>query len=276
MQNQQNPLILTFGVSDPVGALGVQADQAVFGAYGCHALPVITALLIADTARIEDSHEIDADWVVDQARVLLEDMPVAAFKVGALASIAQVSSIAEVLADYPHIPLILDPFMSALPEGGVPGEDMLEAVRQVLIPQATVLVLSHTELERVAETWREPHHHEDMMATDAAELTATGCEFVLVNCIAPHGHGDKKSLSNTLFDLEGEIETLSWPRLQGPFTGAGNTLSAAIAAMMALGHEAPDASAHAQEYTAGALAHAQRFGMGKLVPNKFFGAFTLE
>lgn len=261
---------------DPVGATGTQADLAVFSSYGCHGLCVPTAMLVADTARIEEVHPMECDWLVDQARVLLEDMPVAAFKVGALASIAQVSSIAEVLADYPHIPLVLDPFMSALPEGGVPGEDMLEAVRQVLIPQATVLVLSHTELERVAESWRDPHPHEDMMAADAAELTASGCEFVLVNCTTPHGHGDKKSLSNTLFDIEGEIETLSWSRLQGPFTGAGNTLSAAIAAMMAFGHEAPDASAHAQEYTAGALAHAQRFGMGKLVPNRLFRKFRQE
>lgn len=261
---------------DPVGAMGTQADQAVFASYGCHGLAVPTAMLVADTARIEEVHPVECDWLVDQARVLLEDMPVAAFKVGALANIAQVSCIAEVLSDYPDIPLVLDPFMSALPEAGVAGEDMLEAVRQVLIPQATLLVLSHTELERLAETWREPQHDDDTMAADAAELTASGCEFVLVNCTAPHGHGDKKQLSNTLFDIEGEIETLTWPRLQGPFTGAGNTLSAAIAALMAYGHEVPDASADAQEYTAGALAHAQRFGMGKFVPNRLFRTYLQE
>ncbi|MFD2366815.1 hydroxymethylpyrimidine/phosphomethylpyrimidine kinase [Pseudoduganella sp. GCM10020061] len=276
MQKRTRPLILTFNMFDPVGAIGTQADVSVFSSFGCHGLCVPTAMLVADTARIEEVHPMECDWLIDQARVLLEDMPVAAFKVGALASIAQVSCIAEVLSDYPHIPLVLDPFVSALPEGGVPGEDMLEAVRQVLIPQATVLVLSHTELDRVAETWREPNADDDRMASDAGELTATGCEFVLVNCTAPHGHGDKKSLSNTLFDIEGEIETLSWPRLQGPFTGAGSTLSAAIGALMAHGHEVPDASAAAQEYTAGALAHAQRFGMGKLVPNRHYRILTQE
>ncbi|RYE94804.1 MAG: hydroxymethylpyrimidine/phosphomethylpyrimidine kinase, partial [Oxalobacteraceae bacterium] len=105
MQNQTVPLILTFGVTDPVGALGLQADQAVFSAFGCHALTVSTGLLIADTARVDDLHEMDPDWVVDQARVLLEDMPVAAFKVGSIASIEQASVIAEIVSDYPDVPL---------------------------------------------------------------------------------------------------------------------------------------------------------------------------
>ena len=82
VQNQTSPLILTFGVADPVGAAGIQADLATFSSMGCHGLSVITSILIGDTARIEDTQQIDADWVADQARVLLEDMPVAAFKVG--------------------------------------------------------------------------------------------------------------------------------------------------------------------------------------------------
>ena len=79
MQNQTSSLILTFGVADPVGAIGIQADLATFAAMGCHGLSVITAILIGDTARIEDTQDIDVDWVADQARVLLEDMPVTAF-----------------------------------------------------------------------------------------------------------------------------------------------------------------------------------------------------
>ena len=155
MQNQTSPLILTFGVSDPVGATGIQADLAVFAALGCHGLSVLTGLLIADTARVEDIDEVDADWVVDQARVLLEDMPVAAFKVGALTSIEQASAIAEIVSDYPDVPLILDPFLSSLPDSGLADDDMLSAIRQILVPQASVLLLSQVELARMAETWRE-------------------------------------------------------------------------------------------------------------------------
>src|SRR5690606_23669906 len=156
VQNQTSPLILTFGPTDPVGAVGIQADLASFAAMGCHGLSVVTALFIGDTARIEDMQVIDPDWVSDQARVVLEDMPVAAFKVGAVGSIENVSAIAEIVSDYPDIPLIFDPFLSSLPDQGPDGDDMLMATRELLIPQTTVLIISAGELVRMAETWREP------------------------------------------------------------------------------------------------------------------------
>lgn len=269
MQNQTTPLLLSFGLSDPVGATGVQGDLATFGALGCHGLSVTTGLLIADSARIEESQEIEADWLVDQARLLLEDMAVSAFKVGALASLEQASAIAEIVSDYPDVPLILDPFLSSLPDSGLADDDMLVAIRQILVPQATVLMLSHVELSRMAETWREGG--EDMLNDDVQELCASGCEWVLVNCTGSSGSGASASRANTLFGAEGEFASYHWRQLPGPFIGAGSTMSGAIAAFMARGMSAPDAVRAAQDYTAGALAAAQRFGMGKLLPNKFFG-----
>ena len=278
MQNQTSPLILTFGVSDPVGATGVQADLAAFSALGCHGLSAITGLMIADTARVEDVDEIDADWVVDQARVVLEDMAVAAFKVGALTSIEQASAIAEIVSDYPDVPLIVDPFLSSLPDSGLADDDMLMAIRQILVPQASVLLLSQVELARMAETWREGGAG-DTLALDVAELTGMGCALVLVTCTGAggkgKGNGDTATISNTLFDENGVVETFSFQHFAGPFTGAGSTMSAALAAMLAQGLAPAAAVRAAQEYTHGALANAQRFGMGKLVPNKFFRAAPL-
>jgi hydroxymethylpyrimidine/phosphomethylpyrimidine kinase len=270
VQNQTSPLILTFGVADPVGATGIQADLAAFSALGCHGLSVLTGLLIGDTARVEDIDEVDADWVVDQARVLLEDMPVAAFKVGALTSIEQASAIAEIVSDYPDVPLILDPFLSSLPDSGLADDDMLTAIRHILVPQASVLLLSQVELARMAETWREGGG--DMLAADVAELTGMGCALVLVTSTGAGGKGDGATISNTLFDDTGVIETFSWQHLAGPFVGAGSTLSAALAALLAQGLAPAAAVRAAQQFTHGALASAQRFGMGKLVPNKFFRA----
>jgi hydroxymethylpyrimidine/phosphomethylpyrimidine kinase len=258
-------------VSDPVGATGIQADLAAFSAFGCHGLSVLTGLLISDTARVEDSDEIDADWVVDQARVLLEDMPVAAFKVGALTSVEQASAIAEIVSDYPEVPLILDPFLSSLPDSGLADDDMLVAIRQILVPQASVLLLSQVELARMAETWRDGGSA-GMLGADVAELTGMGCAMVLVTCTGSGGKGDGATISNTLFDASGALETYNWHHFAGPFVGAGSTMSAALAALLAQGREPADAVRAAQEYTNGTLAHAQRFGMGKLVPNKFFRA----
>ncbi|UOD31324.1 hydroxymethylpyrimidine/phosphomethylpyrimidine kinase [Massilia violaceinigra] len=268
MQIQTSPLILTFGVSDPIGAIGIQADLACFSALGCHGLSVMTGILISDTARVEDVQEVDADWVCDQARVVLEDMPVAAFKVGALTSIEQASAIAEIVSDYPDVPLILDPFLSSLPDSGLADDDMLGAIRQILVPQATVLLLTQVELARMAETWRDGGG--DMLNEDVAELTGMGCQYVLVKCTGSSGTGAGAQLANTLFDENGVVGTFNWQHFPGPFVGAGSTLSGALAALMARQFEPIDAIQAAQEFTVGALANAQRFGMGKLVPNKFF------
>jgi hydroxymethylpyrimidine/phosphomethylpyrimidine kinase len=275
VQNQTSPLILSFGASDPVGAIGVQADLAVFSALSCTGLAVTTALLIGDSARIEDQQEIDPDWVADQARVVLEDMTMAAFKIGALANVEHVSAIAEILSDYPDAPLILDPFSSRLPDpSDDDAEEVLTAVRQLLVPQATLLMLSQVELGRLAETWRESA--EETMEADVEHLLALGCEFVLVTGtqanIGQEGGSANvaNTLANTLFGADGVISHDAWQHFPGPFLGAGSTLSAAITAFMARGHDVPEAVQAAQAYTIGALANAQRYGMGKLVPNRFY------
>lgn len=273
MQNQTSPLILSFGAADPAGAIGVQADLAAFSALGCTGLAVTTALLIGDSARVEDLQPIDPDWVADQARVVLEDMTMAAFKVGAITDVEQVAAIAEILSDYPDAPLILDPFSSRLPApSDDDAEELLTAIRQLLVPQATLLMLSQVELGRLAETWREGEA--ESLESDVEHLLALGCEFVLVTGTAAGGaQGDAaapNTLANTLYGADGVILHDAWQHLAGPFIGAGGTLSAALTAFMARGADVPEAVAAAQEYTVGALAHAQRYGMGKFVPNRFF------
>ncbi len=271
MQNQTSPLILTFGVADPVGAIGIQADLASFAAMGCHGLSVVTGILIGDTARVEDIEVTDADWVADQARVLLEDMPVAAFKVGAVGSVENVSAIAEIVSDYPDIPLILDPFVTALPDQGMESEDLLLVTRELLIPQTTLFLISAVELARFAETWREPST-EDMLAVDAIKIIEMGCEYLLVTG-TPSEVGD---VANTLFNESGVVRHDNWQRIAGTFTGAGSTLSATITALLANGLDVPEAVLEAQEFTIAALSHGQRLGMGKLVPDRYFWARDME
>ncbi|MEW7848328.1 bifunctional hydroxymethylpyrimidine kinase/phosphomethylpyrimidine kinase [Massilia aurea] len=265
MQNQPLPLILSFGVCDPVGALGVQSDVAAFAALGCHGLSAIAGLLVSDSARVEHLYELDSDWMAEQARALLEDMPIAAFKVGAVGSALHLAAIAEIVSDYPDAPLILDPFLSALPDAGMGDEEMLSALRSILAPQATALILSQAELGRMAELWRDGGDLGNL-DEDVAELTSSGLQYVLVTGTRD-GAG---TCSNRLFDTGGEVARVDWQHLPGPFLGAGNTYSAAFTALMARGMDAPTALAVAQEYTTGALENAQRFGMGKFIPAKFF------
>ncbi|GAA4023824.1 hydroxymethylpyrimidine/phosphomethylpyrimidine kinase [Actimicrobium antarcticum] len=258
---------MTFGATDPIGAIGIQADLACFAGMGCHGLSVVTAVMISDTTKIEDLDITEADWVSDQARVVLEDMAVASFKVGTVGSIENVSVIAEIVSDYPDIPLVLDPFITAIPDDVQDGDDLLMAIRELLVPQSTLMLLSAVELARMAETWREPST-DDTLAIDAMRVIELGCEFLLVTGTPCPVH----EIANTLFSEAGVVRQDNWPRLPGTFTGAGSTMSAAIAALMANGLEVPEAVFEAQEFTNAALLGAQRLGMGKLVPDRFFWA----
>ena len=96
--------VLSFNASDASGAGGIAGDVATIAAMGAHALPVVTAVLMRDTAEIFDQHVIDADAVVEQARCILEDITVAGIKVGFLGNTDNVSAVAEVLSDYPDVP----------------------------------------------------------------------------------------------------------------------------------------------------------------------------
>lgn len=267
MQNQHHLQVLSFGSSDPLGATGIQADLGSFAAMGCHGLTVITAILIGDTTQITEIEPIDAEILIDQARTILEDIPVAAFKVGTIGSIENVTAIAEIVADYPDIPLIFDPFASHVPDHAEETEDLFSAINELIIPQTTVLVASAVEIARLAESWREPST-DDTLALDVQHLIESGCEFVFAMGTSISG----SEIANCLFDESGLVRRDNWPRLLGSFLGAGSTLSAAMTALVANDLPIPDAVLEAQEFTNEALAHAQRFGMGKLVPDRYFWA----
>ncbi len=234
---------------------------------GCHGLTVVTAILMGDTTQVIDLEPVDAEIVIEQARAILEDVPVAAFKIGTLGSIENVSAIAEIVSDYPDVPLVFDPFTSAIPDQGQDSEDIYIAASELIIPQTTLLVASVVEIARLAETWREPST-DDTLAVDVQRLIESGCEYVLVTGVS----SSSTEITNCLYDQSGIIRKDTWNRLTGSFLGAGSTLSCAAAGLIANGLEMTDAVLEAQEFTNAALAHAQRFGMGKLVPDRYFWA----
>src|SRR5690349_8105743 len=171
------PIVLAFAASDPSGGAGIQADLLTLSSMGCHPLSVITALTVQDTMGVEGILAIDSDWVADQARALLEDMPVDAFKVGVLGSVANIAAIAEIVSDYPDIPLILDPVLSSGRGDELATDEMAHALRELLLPQTTILTPNSIEARRLADTEED---EEPALAECAARLVATGCEYVLV------------------------------------------------------------------------------------------------
>lgn len=274
MQNKISPLILTFGASDPTGAIGAFADMATFSAMGCHGLPILTSILTGDTSQVDDTHPVEAELVSNQARTVLEDMPVVACKIGLVGSVENVSVIAEIASDYPELHLVLDPFNSAMPALEGDEEDLALAIYELLIPQTTVLLISMLELSRLSEIWKDAGAQEapDDVTANVMVLIESGCEFVLVT-------GTKTSdnmIANTLFNSSGIVRTDEWQRVQGSHIGASTTLSAAIAAMLANDLDVSSAVMEAQEFTFATIKHAQRLGMGKLIPDRYFWAREQE
>jgi hydroxymethylpyrimidine/phosphomethylpyrimidine kinase len=261
------PIVLVFAASDPSGGAGLQADIKTLSSMGCHPLSVITAVTIQDTAGVDDVSPIDAEWVADQARCVLEDMPVAAFKLGVLGSVETIAAIAEVVSDYPEIPLILDPVLASGRGDELASEEMVGALRELLIPQTTIITPNSIEARRLAAIEADDDDDPDL-AECARRLIASGCEYVLVTGT----HENTPQVVNTLYGEEGVIRTDSWQRLPGSYHGSGCTLAYAIAATIANGLAIGEATKDAQEYTWQTLKAAFRPGMGQYIPDRLFWA----
>jgi len=259
------PLVLTFAASDPSGGAGVQADLLTLASMGCHPLSVITAITVQDSLGVEGVLPIDADWVADQARRLLEDMPVDAFKIGVLGSVENIAAIAEVVSDYPDVPLVFDPVLASARGDELASDDMTHALRELLLPQTTILTPNSLEVRLLCEG---DEDDERTLAQYAAKLVETGCEYVLVTGT----HENTPDVVNTLYGKNGVVRSDNWPRLPGSYHGSGCTLASAIAAMLANGLDLPEAVREAQEFTWQALRKAYRPGMGQYLPDRLFWA----
>ncbi len=259
------PLVLTFAATDPSGGAGLQADILTLASMGCHPLSVVTAITVQDTMGVDGMQALDAEWVTDQARSLLEDMRVDAFKVGVLGSVEVIAAIAEIVSDYPDVPLILDPVLASGRGDEFATDEMIHALRDLLLPQTTILTPNSIEARRLAEV---DEDEDTALATCADRLIEMGAEFVLVTGT----HEATPDVINTLYGKSGVVRTDTWPRLAGSYHGSGCTLASAIAAMLANGLELPEAVREAQDYTWHTLKKAYRPGMGQHLPDRLFWA----
>jgi len=262
------PIVLTFAASDPSGGAGLQADVLTLSSMGCHPLSAVTAITVQDTLGVEDVMAMEAEWVADQARCVLEDMPVAVFKVGLIGSVENVAAIAEVVADYPDIPLILDPVLASGRGDELAGDDILTALQEMLIPQTTLLTPNSMEARRIAQLDDDDGDAEPDLAECARRIIEMGCEFVLITGT----HENTPQVVNTLYGESGVLRSDSWPRLPGSYHGSGCTLASAIAASIAHGLDIPEAVKEAQEFTWQTLKAGFHPGMGQNIPDRLFWA----
>ena len=265
------PIVLSFGVSDCIGAAGMQADQLAVASMGCHPASVITAIA-AGEARDGGWLVIDEEQIEAQAQGVLQNMPVTAIKVGTLGSIEQAQPIAAVLADVDSVPVVLDPDFDVAPDEEAAGE-LAGALRELLVPQATVVTINLAQARRFVGLTDDDEERSHLLAAAdcARELVGWGAEFVLLTDAEP----GSAQVVNALYDVGGLVRSESLPRIDGLSTqlrGAGDTLSAALAGLLAQGLDVPEAAQEASQYTAAALVHAFHVGIGMAVPDRLFWA----
>lgn len=254
------PIVLTFAGSDPTGGAGLQADLLTLASMGCHPVSVVTALTVQDTHGVTSIDAVDPGRVRLQAERLLADMRVAAFKLGVLGSSANAEVVARILADHADVPVVVDPVLASGRGDALADDQMVAALRELIIPQSTVLTPNSLEARRLAA--------HGSLEVCAQHLLECGSEYVLIT--GTHEAGEE--VLNTLYDSGGVVREDRWPRLAGSYHGSGCTLASAIAAAIANGLAVPEAVRDAQEFTWQTLASGFRPGGGQLIPDRFFWA----
>ncbi|NYT58132.1 bifunctional hydroxymethylpyrimidine kinase/phosphomethylpyrimidine kinase [Alcaligenaceae bacterium] len=255
------PLVLIFGPFDPSGSSSLPADAVTCASLGCHPLAALTATLVQDTAGIEDIQPLSAELIDDQARCLLEDMNVQAIKVGPVYTPEAVSVLAQIAADYNHVPLVLHlaptPDESLLQD--LDAETLQLAILDLLLPQTDIVVADHHLLEQWDAQGVLAH-----AGTPAQSLLQYGATWVL-STGAPlrPGHG-----SHLLQGPGNETASWSWQPPATRLADPDGPLACAITAQLALGRTVPQAVEAAIAAAAPLATRTFQPGMGQRLINR--------
>jgi hydroxymethylpyrimidine/phosphomethylpyrimidine kinase len=258
--------VMVFNASDPSGAGGLAADVTAIASVGAHALPVVTGAYARDTAEVFDHFPFDEDIVSEQARAILEDAPVQVFKVGFVGSPEAISTIAEIAADYSEVPLIAYmPDLSWWDEGQI--DLYLDAFRELMLPQTTVLVGNHSTLWR----WLLPDWSSERSPT-ARDIAKAASEMGVAYTLVTGIPLPDQFIDNVLATPQAVLGSEKFERFEAAFSGAGDTLSASLAALVASGTDLAAAATEALGYLDRCLDAGFRPGMGNVVPDRLFWA----
>lgn len=251
------PIVLCISGHDPTGGAGLHADIEAISAAGGHAASAVTCLTVQDTQDVMRLAPTDPKLFRQQAEAVLNDLPVAAIKIGLIGDAAICREIVKLIAEHPDISVVLDPVLAAGGGSNLASEELLNSLRTSLLPLVDLATPNSEEARRISS--------KDDLTEAAAYMLSMGCKNILVT--GAHEEGDK--VINTLY--QGSVDnprSLEWPRLPLSYHGSGCTLAAAIAARIALGQTLLQAVTEAQEYTWQTLERANRFSSGQALPSR--------
>jgi hydroxymethylpyrimidine/phosphomethylpyrimidine kinase len=258
--------VLCFNANDACGAAGTAADMLAVACVGAHAMPVTTGVYARDTTEIQDYFSLGEEAVEAQARAVLEDVSVQTIKVGFLGSPETVSVVASIAADYEEVPVIAYmPSLSWWSDSEI--DSYLDAFTELMLPQTTVLVGNHSTLWR----WLLPDWSSERSpsARDIAKAASEhGVPYTLVTGIPL----PDQYIDNVLATPETVLGGEKFERFEATFIGAGDTLSAALAALLASGDDLVAATQEALVFLDRSLDAGFRPGMGHVIPDRLFWA----
>lgn len=251
------PAVLVFAGLDPTGGAGLQADIEAIGAVGGHALPVATAITAQDTSDVKSCTPVSALSIIEQARVVLEDIDVAAFKVGLVGSVEAMGAIHTILKDYEGTPVVVDPVCASGAGTALADDEQMDAMVSLLLPLATVVTPNTIEARLLTP-------EADSLNAAAQELLSYGCAYVLLTGT----HDRSPDVVHRLYGERRLIRSFRCERLPGRYHGSGCTLASALAALLGHGLDPLAAAGEAIGYTLETLKRATALGGGQLIPRR--------
>lgn len=253
------PIVLALSGHDPCGGAGIQADIEAIASGACHPVSALTCLTVQNTSSFRKLYPVAADCLRAQAESLLEDMPVAACKIGLIPDVSILDAILAILKMITGIPVVFDPVLASGTGTSLAGQELIHAMREKLCSMTSIATPNSIEARRLSGS-------DGGLEEAAGRLIDFGCEYVLVTGT----HEDSQMVVNHLYHQHELIDRMEWERLPGVYHGSGCTLSAAIAAELAHGKEPIAAVRNAQAYTWRTLQCAYVAGRGHKLPGRVF------
>ncbi|WP_028302920.1 bifunctional hydroxymethylpyrimidine kinase/phosphomethylpyrimidine kinase [Oceanospirillum maris] len=244
---------------DPSGGAGIQADIESIRALGGYPATVITATTTQNSHNVQGIHPVNANDLIAQARMILDDLPISAIKIGLLGNIENIEAIHTLLRDHPDLPVIFDPILQAGGGKKLSSQEMIAAISDLLLPYTTLLTPNTQELKQLSP-------NADSVAAQAQHLINLGCQHIALTGT----HADTPTVINKLYGSHGEMQHKSWPRLAGDYHGSGCTFASACAALISQGADICNAVEMAQSFTWKSLESAHKLSEGQYLPNRFF------
>jgi hydroxymethylpyrimidine/phosphomethylpyrimidine kinase len=250
----QSPVVLSIAGFDPGSGAGISADLKTIAAHGCFGIACITALTVQNTQGVKKMEPLSGRLVRETLEELALDFPIAAIRIGMLATAEVAISVADFLERRPGPAVVLDPVLKASSGTVLLGEAGVELLKRRLLSLVTVVTPNVPEAEELTNLKIEST---DGMATAARRLQEMGARNVVVT----GGHLPENS--DVLVEESGGQHVFASERIDSRSThGTGCAFATAIACNLALGHALPDAVRQAKQYVSEAIAQAKPLGKG--------------